>query len=67
MNDVEKYSLLVIWVRWYEMDGDWRNFLDVKYMCQLKWMEGLDVYGFIDFICVFQVCYLIFCFKDGMY
>ncbi|AFR93094.2 hypothetical protein C343_00980 [Cryptococcus neoformans C23] len=67
MNDVEKHSLPVIWVRWYETDGDWRNPLDAKHMCQLKWMEGPDAHGFIDPTCVLQACHLIPCFKDGMY
>ncbi|OWZ59464.1 hypothetical protein C356_00987 [Cryptococcus neoformans c45] len=67
MNDVEKHSLPVIWVRWYETDEDWRNPLDAKHMCQLKWMEGPDAYGFIDPTCVLQACHLIPCFKDGMY
>ncbi|OWZ80560.1 hypothetical protein C365_01034 [Cryptococcus neoformans Bt85] len=67
MNDVEKHSLPVIWVRWYETDGDWRNPLDAKHMCQLKWMEGPDAHGFIDPPCVLQACHFIPCFKDGMY
>ncbi|KIR51586.1 hypothetical protein I315_05809 [Cryptococcus gattii Ru294] len=65
MDDVEKHCLPVIWVRWYETDGDWRNPLDANHMCQLKWMESLDAYGFIDPSCILQACHLIPCFKNG--
>lgn len=65
VNDVEKHSLPVIWVRWYETDGDWRNPLDANHMCQLKWMEGPDAYGFVDPTCILQACHLIPCFKNG--
>ncbi|KIR43079.1 hypothetical protein I307_04215 [Cryptococcus deuterogattii 99/473] len=64
MNDVEKHSLPIIWIRWYETDGDWRNPLDAKHMYQLKSMEGPDAYGFIGPTFILQACHLIPCFKN---